>query len=465
MTSLVFHSGQFGALKERLLQDAPNEAAALLVCASASTGSNPRLLVHEIVYVPSDAYLEQTPNSLKIRPEFIAPVLKRARGGRFSLVLVHTHPHASEDYPSFSRIDDRGEAALIPAFFRRAPDGPHGALVIGRKGFQGRFRFAEGRVAPVDKIVDVSRVVSVHWPTARLAEPVEAIYDRNVRAFGKDGQAVVKTMKVGVVGGGGTGSVVIQNISHLGTQSQVHLDFDTLEDTNLNRVVGSRQEYVGLPKVTVSAVHARSILPECDVIQIRGSILDEKVARKLLDCDFIFCCTDSHGSRAVLNQLAYQYLIPVIDIGVRIHAEDGVIKSMSGRVQMLAPGLSCLQCEETLNPEQVRRDFLSEEERRADPYIPKENIPQPAVISLNSTVSSMAVTMFLAATVGIPSAARHLVYRIMDGSVRPVRPAPLDGCLVCSPDWALAKGDRWEMIWRRALESTQDGQRVTEVEE
>ena len=55
-----------------------------------------------------------------------------------------------------------------------------------------------------------------------------------------------------------------------------------------------------------------------------------------MESDFIFCCTDTHASRAVLNQLSYQYLIPCIDMGAGMHVSKGVLDEIAGRVQMLA---------------------------------------------------------------------------------------------------------------------------------
>jgi hypothetical protein len=147
--------------------------------------------------------------------------------------------------------------------------------------------------------------------------------------------------------------------------------------------------------------------------------------------------------------LAYQYLVPCIDIGIRIDADEGRIKSMAGRVQMLAPTLSCLQCNGFLDPEMVRRDLMSDVERAQDRYIVGDPQPQPAVISLNSTASSLAVTMFLAAVIGFPMKARNQNYIIGEGAVRGVAAEPLKDCIVCSASrGALAKGDSWPMIWR-----------------
>jgi hypothetical protein len=103
-----------------------------------------------------------------------------------------------------------------------------------------------------------------------------------------------------------------------------------------------------------------------------------------------------------------------------------------------------------LDPELVRRDFLTDDERSRDQYIVGERIPQPAVISLNGTVSSMAVTMMLAATTGFPSRPRHQVFMGIPGVVRAVQSVPTKNCITCSLQGGLARGDAWPLLGRPA---------------
>jgi molybdopterin/thiamine biosynthesis adenylyltransferase len=228
------------------------------------------------------------------------------------------------------------------------------------------------------------------------------------------------------------------------------LDPDAVEPTNLNRLIGANAMSVGRPKVDIAAEHVSRIRPSIQSNAVNGSILSGHDGKALLEADLLFGCTDSHGSRAVLNQIAYQYMIPTIDLGIIINVVDFKVRSVTGRVQMLAPGLPCLVCQNLLNPEQVRRDFLSPKERALDPYIvglPRPE-PQPSVVSLNGTMASLGVTMMLAAVTGLPSPARHQVFIGERGIVRAVASSPLEDCVVCSRSGALGRGDLWPMMWR-----------------
>ena len=208
---------------------------------------------------------------------------------------------------------------------------------------------------------------------------------------------------------------------------------------------GTTEADISNPKVEVAAALGKRINSKVRVETIRDSVLLARVAEKLVDVDFLFACTDSHGSRAVLNQLAYQYLIPTIDMGVVIVAPDAKIQHIAGRTQMLAPGLGCLVCGNLLDPEKVRVDFLTNFERAAEHYINGANEPAPAVISLNATMASMAVTMFLSAAIGIPSRPRYINYDGMTGKVRPAEVSRHPNCIDCSIARGLARANEWPL--------------------
>jgi molybdopterin/thiamine biosynthesis adenylyltransferase len=184
------------------------------------------------------------------------------------------------------------------------------------------------------------------------------------------------------------------------------------------------------------------------VNRIVGDVTRTKTARELRGADFIFSCTDSHGSRAVIQQLAYQYLIPCVDMGSIVTAGGGHITGIHGRVQALAPGLPCFTCCELLDSEQVRRDMLNAEERHRDPYIQGAHEPAPAVISINGTVTSMAMTMFLAIAIGVPSEARHILYDARVPLLRTVAFARNPNCYICSPQGVLGRGDLQSLFTR-----------------
>src|SRR5690242_20522233 len=120
------------------------------------------------------------------------------------------------------------------------------------------------------------------------------------------------------------------------------------------------------PRVKVTKRLVESINPHAQIAAHSDDVIRQSGAEHLLSCDVFFGCTDSHGSRAVLQQIAYQYLIPYIDVGTTIAVREGSITHIVGRAQMLSPGLACFACDGLLDPSQVRRDLMSAFERQAD---------------------------------------------------------------------------------------------------
>lgn len=436
MSRLVFAASDLAKLRAELL-DGELETCAIILGRSVSTGGNlARIIAKETIMPPNGAYVARTPTRAILRAEFVAEAIQRARRENASLTFVHTHPFPLN---RFSKEDDFGEIALAAATKNRIPNAAHAALLLTPERSIARELGTNNNL----RVFGVGERLAFEETDAN--ETLETRYDRQVRMFGAQGQRLLQTLKVGIVGLGGTGTFILQALIHLGIHNFVLLDPDTVEETNLNRLVGATRDDIGLLKVQVAEKWAKKIRPELNISARPESILRGEVAESLADVDFLFGCTDSHGSRAVLNQIAYQYLVPVIDMGVVVATDHGKITNIAARTQLLAPGLACMTCGNLLDPEEVRRDLLTEYERKQDPYILGEHEPAPAVISLNGVISSMAITMFLNTAIGIPGTARLLNYNAISGSCRPASCVPHPVCVVCSAHGAFARGNEWKL--------------------
>lgn len=428
------------ALQQLARERAVETCAVGLVLPAGAKDGVERYVIRQLEEAPEGAYIRRTPVEAVLKPEFNIDIANRARAAGAGVLLAHTHV-GEPALEGFSSVDDRGEHELAKYFERRLHGAPHFAAVFTGKGAHAR---RLGRDEPVP-VVGIGRTLAME-PLASSDAHLQ--YDRQIRAFGLQGQQAIQRLTVAIVGLGGTGSVVAQQLAYLGVLDFVLIDPDRVELTNLNRLVGAHAEDIGALKVDVAARHITAINPAAQCLAIAGNILDQSGASALTTVDFIFGCTDSMGSRAVLNQLAHQYLVPCIDMGVAIGTLDGKVQYVTGRTQMLSPGLPCLVCTDKLDAEQVRRDLMTEEQRQHDPYIVGAAITQPAVISLNSTMASAAITMFLAAVAGTPSDARMVIYDGIRGSLRPAAMPPRPHCIACSYDGALARGSTWQLPMR-----------------
>lgn len=408
-------------------------------------------VVSEARVVPETAYEQRTRVAAVLSAAFLVEVANKARLEKLSVVLIHTHPDAA-GRPRFSGVDDAGEVDLAEYFNRRVPAGDHLALVIGPDGCACRRLGTQDSV----QVWAIGRNVR-HLSMVTGADPAHEIHDRQIRAFGKSGQQAIRSTRLGIVGAGGTGSVTGQQLAYLGVPDMTVVDPDTVDETNLNRLVGGRPTDIGVAKVAVAHRTISDINPDAIVRPVKDDVVNSDVLHSLIGLDFIFLCTDSHASRAAVCQLAYQYLIPVIDMGVSISVGPEGVTHITGRVQMLAPGLPCLTCSRALNAEQIRRELLTPEARAADPYVQGVHEPQPAVVSINSTIASLAVTMFLGAMTPINATARFQRYDGVAGAVRLMAVSPAETCIICTSEGVLAAGSSEKLLCRAAPLDTKSG--------
>ena len=434
LKSLILPVDLEASLKLHLFEG-PAESCAVIFAASSLAGGDERLLARTFLIPSSENYIRRTEDSAVLSPKFVFEVTRQAQSLSEAIVFVHSHPFEHGN-PVFSAVDDAGERE-ITTFVR----GRGGLILLSLVGSRNAWRC---RILGTEQMVPVIRVgPRTVYPFAKDSLlPNDNQYDRQIRAFGATGQSILGNLRVAIVGLGGTGSLVAQQLSYLGVRQFILIDPDKVEAHSLNRLVGATPQSVDKPKVEVIERYIRRVSPRSDITKIVGDITDEKTAPSVFNAHFIFCCTDSHASRAVLNQIAYQYLIPCIDMGVSLNVSGGTLTQVAGRVQTLAPGLACLTCTNSIDPRAVREELMTEEQRRVDPYFSGgPGIPQPSVVSLNSTISSLAVTMFIGAVTDAPLNSRFQLYDGILGTVRNVAANPDPKCIVCSNLGALARGD------------------------
>jgi molybdopterin/thiamine biosynthesis adenylyltransferase len=121
------------------------------------------------------------------------------------------------------------------------------------------------------------------------------------------------------------------------------LDPDTIEDTNLNRLVGARFAAIEqkTSKVLIAKRIIESVNPQAKIVMAASDW--EQQALALQDCEVIFGCVDSLICRSELESFARRYLIPLIDIGMDVHGSEGAY-AITGQVALSMPGRACLKC-------------------------------------------------------------------------------------------------------------------------
>ena len=398
--TLVLQDRIAAELSDALASDL--ETACVLLARQVETPSgNVRLLARAAHWVPDDAYRRRKATQLIISSHGFVPALAAAEADQSVPIWLHTHP-GNESSPRPSNRDELVDRQIADLFRLRAGSPLYGTVVIarprGQTSFTGHIESENSRTA-IDRLWVTGRRFALIQNWLHDPTPCGEQFDRNIRAFGGEIQQVLGNLSVAVVGCGGTGSAVIEQLVRLGVRHLLLFDPDTLTASNVTRVYGSYLEDVGEPKVSVSAAHVRQIAPDAEVTTTQAKITRESTARLLLDADIVFGCTDDNAGRLVLSRIASYLLTPVIDCGVVLTSgPQGQLIGIDGRVTVLAPGTACLVCRNRIDLRRAAAEMLAPEEhhRLADEgYAPALPDTEPAVVTFTTQVASAAVSELL----------------------------------------------------------------------
>lgn len=258
----------------------------------------------------------------------------------------------------------------------------------------------------------------------------EERYNRQILWFGEDSQNKLSSLKVAVVGVGGTGSHILQQLVYLGVKNLILIDSDKVSVTNLNRLVGANVQDLGSFKVDVAKRHAEFINQNVKAVPVPDSFISEVAITSLKEADFIFGCVDKDGARLLLTEFSKAYKKPYLDIATEIVGDD-----WGGRIVFTDSEKGCMVCRNELSQEEIHRDLSSSEDRSLDDKIygvDKNSLANtgPSVVSLNGILSSLAVTEFLCYITKIRPPKRHFIYHGRISEIRGVREIE-NNCYYC----------------------------------
>lgn len=217
---------------------------------------------------------------------------------------------------------------------------------------------------------------------------------------------------MGIVGLGGGGSHIAQQLAHLGVGNFVLVDPDKVEHHNLNRLVGAtaNDAECGTAKVAVLRRLIKRINPETKVNCIQKCWQEEPLG--LRDCDVLFGCVDSYRARNELERIARRLLIPYIDIGMDVTPGENRYV-ISGQVILSMPGELCMW----------RLGFLTEDLLAEEAARYGAAGGRPRVVWPNGVLASTAVGNFVQLIARWHAAQRSTIYLEYDGNLQTLLPS------------------------------------------
>ena len=443
------------ALRQLLQREDGSEAAAYILFGMAEIGADPwsdqpriRLISHEVVEINPNEMVSSSPMHVTWFTRGFMRLLGLAQRRNLVPALVHSHPGADA---FFSEQDDRNESELARTAFNKGVYGL-ASMVFGQHGA------IAGRIWTSAKASTESSSISIVGRKIRIKrrqedDAVTSVLARQAALFGNEFNPIVRGLRIGVVGCGGTGSAVVSLLARLGVGYLVLIDNDTIDTTNLNRVHGSRASDVRekLAKVDILSREIEAWGLGNKIVTRQVLVGDPSLRDVLRSCDVLFGCTDDNQGRLTLNRFAHYYGIPLIDVGLRMRSSGKAADyEMTGRVTTISPGSPCLMCLGVVNAQRAmaeglkRNDPIEFDRRKAEAYVDGGGDPAPAVVTFTTSMACAAVDELIQGLTGFRGdggMAHNRIRRFDRVEDRSMTCRPVPTCPVCGTEALWGRGD------------------------
>ncbi|WP_410611101.1 ThiF family adenylyltransferase [Amycolatopsis sp. lyj-109] len=426
-------------LQQHLFQDDRDEHGAVILAGQADGPRGHRLLARELLIAEDNVdYVAGTIGYRALRPEFVRDAALRARAEQLAYLAVHSHFGTTS--VSFSPIDLASHERGYPAL-RKITKQIVGGLVFTPRAGAGDLWLPDGTRDTLAEVVIPGGNLLRLAPSPVPVEASDARHDRQARLFGDRGQQAFTRMRVAVVGLGGVGSIVTELLARLGVGHLVLIDADTIDETNLPRLIAADLDDVDARKTELAVRNARRANPGTKLTVINEEAQHPDARQAIATCDWIFLAADTNAARHWVDRTVHQYLIPATQAGVKIPVDEaGVIGRIHVAIRQLIPGSGCMWCNGLINPTELALDMLPSHVRQQARYV--DDIPAPSVIALNSLAASEAVNHFMLAVTNLHTdSGEHSLLRFPRSGRQICQQSRRDPtCGTCSDHGVLARG-------------------------
>ena len=164
----------------------------------------------------------------------------------------------------------------------------------------------------------------------------EGRHDRNIRVaeIGEQGQAVLASSSVLVIGAGGLGSPAVLYLATAGVGTIGIADGDVVEASNLNRQIAHSTSDIGRMK-TDSVIDSIAAIDPGIATRTHSRIEAPEARSVVSQYDFVIDAVDGFGSKFAINDACVAERVPFC---------HGGATAWNGQIMTWVPGASCLRC-------------------------------------------------------------------------------------------------------------------------
>ncbi|WGD53185.1 ThiF family adenylyltransferase [Bradyrhizobium sp. CB1650] len=374
------------------------EAAALLLC-TVTGQRRQKWLGREVICVPH-AGCTRLPDFITWPGEYVEVAIDRAAARGDAVIAVHAHPGGLF---AFSAADDESDRILMSAI-RHGTDRTAGsAIMIPSGAMRARIYYQDDRATPFDFMMKGGTDIETWWNDGATASgPLKP-----AMAFTGEMRTSLGRLSVCVIGVSGTGSIVAEQLARLGVGEIILIDFDRIEERNLNRILNATHADIGSLKVEMFADAIRRYRSDGEVVSVPHSVATREAVLAACEADILFSCVDSAEGRHIADRLSACFAMPLFDVGVAIPTEalpigGRRIAEVYGRVDYVYPGGSSLMDRGVYDAALLEAEYLARTapqalaRKIADGYLRGMTEEAPGVITLNMRAASACVVEFIA---------------------------------------------------------------------
>lgn len=154
-------------------------------------------------------------------------------------------------------------------------------------------------------------------------------YTRNMKTLSQEENDKLKDFKVCVIGCGGLGGYIIEQLGRMGIGEITAVDGDVFDSTNLNRQLFSTEKDIGQSKALTACKRMAEVNSEVKVNPIYGFLTEDNCEEIIKDHDIVVDALDNMSARRLLEKACEKLNLPMV---------HGAIAGWYGQVSTILPG-------------------------------------------------------------------------------------------------------------------------------
>jgi hypothetical protein len=405
------------------------------------------VLVQDLIHPPPTAFERTANHGAKWSGAYNIALLNMALARGLGIVIFHYHPGTGQ--VRLSSDDEQSASQLLPAYQTVAPARPHGSVVLGETSVAGLI--ALPGTSPLIRDFQL-RYFSESMTTLPRQHRNYAdflLHRRRPLVDDAISRSLLRSVSVAVVGLSGGGSQVARQLASHGVGEIIGIDKQRITRDNLLATDGFGWADAVLCRRKVTAVKskARWINRNVRFTAVDALVPEKPAAEALKRADIIVGCVNNLNARADLQEIAWRYCIPYVDIGLGLYPLDpnddlSEIAAISGNVFRAIPGGPCLWCTSFLTDEKLQMEAGGTDRSYLRTSLGKRKKPSPGVhvASFNGVLAGLAASdvlqLILDYSSGVPARRQ---YDGFSGTVLQVIVERNPSCPKCAT--VLAAGD------------------------